>query len=61
MPYIFGILVVINAALLGYFVFLHEPTDPKTTESFVSAKAELTNPIEFENTSIKAPPPIGKK
>lgn len=57
MPYIFGLLVLANMALLGYFGFVYEPSRADVSEQ----QAQLTKPISFENTSIKAPPVIGTK
>lgn len=59
MPYIFGGLVVVNALLLAFFIFLHQPNSQ--TDSVKSAKAQLTQPIEFENSTEKLPPLIGEK
>ena len=58
MPYVFGSLIVLNAVvLISYLFFLQ----PMTTESFKQAQAEITQPIEFTNSSERIPPLIGDK
>lgn len=57
MPYIFGLLVIANVALLGYFGFVYEPSRADVSDY----QTQLTKPISFENTSIQAPPVIGTK
>ena len=39
MPYLFGGLVVVNAAALGYYLFLQQPT---STETLKAAQDEIT-------------------
>ncbi|WP_227428993.1 hypothetical protein [Psychrobacter sp. I-STPA6b] len=56
MSYLFTGLVIINALVLGYFMFLHEP---QPTASVQQAKAELSQPIDFQNSSSEVPPLIG--
>lgn len=58
MPYLFGLLVIANALLFAFFVFVHEP---KTDDSVATMQASLTQPISFENTSEHTPPLIGTK
>lgn len=58
MPYLFGGLVVLNALLLGYYLFLQQPS---ATESVKAAQAELTHEITFINSAAHAPPLIGTK
>ena len=58
MPYIFGLLVIANVALLGYFGFVYEPSH---TADVSEHKAQSSKPITFETTSIQAPPVIGTK
>ena len=41
MPYLFGGLVVLNAAALGYYLFLQQPT---STETLKAAQNEITQP-----------------
>lgn len=56
MPYAFGALVVANALLLGYYLFLYEPAP---SDSVTEVQAQISNPISFENTSEHLPPIIG--
>lgn len=58
MPYIFAILVVANAALLGYLLIA-----PKSTESteIQQARTKATMPVSFKNTTDQLPPEIGEK
>lgn len=56
MPYLFGLLVLVNAALLGYLLLV-----PSTDKNLEQAKARLTAPVEFTNTTQQLPPEIGKK
>lgn len=58
MPYLFGGLVVVNAIVLGFYLFLKEPTD---TKSLQMAKAEIQQPLDFVNSAQFIPPPIGSK
>lgn len=58
MPYVFGGLVVMNALLLGYYLFLQQPS---ATESVQAAQTELTHEITFINSAEHAPPLIGTK
>lgn len=59
MPYLFGGLVFANALLLGYFIFLHQPETKSAT--FEQTKAQISNPLTFENASARVPPVIGAK
>lgn len=56
MPYVFGLLVLANAALLGYFLLA-----PQNDASMEQAKSRLTAPTTFTNTTNELPPEIGKK
>ena len=58
MPYVFGVLVVLNALMLGYYGFLSPEKEP---ESLSAAKATLAQPIEFSNSAEHIPPLIGSK
>ncbi|OLF36708.1 hypothetical protein [Psychrobacter sp. Cmf 22.2] len=58
MPYLFGGLVLLNALMLGYYLFIQKPTP---TESLQTAQAELTHPITFINSAKHVPPLIGTK
>ena len=58
MPYVFGVLFLLNALMLGYYIFM--PPKPNSA-SLDSAKASLTQPIDFTNSSDKVPPIIGTK
>lgn len=56
MPYVFGLLVLANAVLLGYFLLV-----PQRDTSMEKAKSQLTAPTAFTNTTNELPPEIGKK
>ncbi len=56
MPYVFAFLVVVNAGLLGYFVFLH---DGKDETSVAQEKSTLVNELAFKNSTKDVPPLIG--
>lgn len=58
MPYLFGVLVLANALMLGYYIFV--PQHPNSA-SMDSAQAALTKPIEVSYTSEHVPPLIGTK
>jgi len=58
MPYLFGGLVLLNAVMLGYYLFVQQPT---STESLQAAQAELTHPMTFTNSAKHIPPLIGTK
>ncbi len=58
MPYVFGGLIFLNAAVLLSYLFLQQPSN---TDSLKQAQAELTQPIDFINSSASLPPPIGSK
>lgn len=58
MPYLFGGLVLLNALVLGYYLFAQQPT---TTQSLQNAQAEITRPLPFTNSAKHIPPPIGSK
>lgn len=58
MPYLFGGLVLSNALMLGYYLFVQQPT---STKSVQAAQAELINPITFTNSAKHIPPLIGTK
>ena len=58
MPYLFGGLVVLNALVLGYYLFLQQPT---STASVQAAQSELTHTISFTNSAEYIPPVIGSK
>ncbi|STY91049.1 hypothetical protein [Moraxella bovis] len=56
MPYLFGLLVLANAALLGYFLLV-----PSTDKNVEQAKTSLVAPVSFTDTTNQLPPEIGKK
>ncbi len=58
MPYVFGGLVLLNAIMLGYYLFIQQPTP---TESLQAAQSELMHPITFTNSAKHVPPLIGTK
>lgn len=58
MPYLFGVLVILNALMLGYYIFLSPPHESSGLEG---SKAALVQPIEFSNSSEHLPPEIGTK
>ncbi len=58
MPYLFGGLVLLNAILLGYYLFVQQPV---STKSVQQAEAELIQPIAFTNSAKHIPPLIGTK
>ena len=58
MPYLFGGLVLLNAITLGYYLFLKQPS---TTQTFKTAKEEVTQPLAFKNSAEYIPPLIGSK
>lgn len=58
MPYLFGSLVILNALVLGNYLFLQQPSN---TKSLQQAQAALTQPISFSNSAKYIPPPIGNK
>lgn len=58
MPYLFGGLIVLNAVVLISYLFFQQPS---TTKSLKQAKAEITQPIEFMNSSEYIPPLIGDR
>lgn len=58
MPYLFGGLIILNAAVLVSYLFFQQPS---TTESLKQAQDEITQPLVFINNSEYIPPPIGAK
>ncbi|MES1965796.1 hypothetical protein M0N77_10770 [Psychrobacter sp. AH5] len=58
MPYVFGGLILVNAAVLISYLFFQQPS---STESLKQAQVELVNPIAFTNNSKYLPPLIGDK
>ncbi|MGO1624942.1 MAG: hypothetical protein ACTHXR_07690 [Psychrobacter sp.] len=58
MPYLFGGLVVLNAIVLGYYLFLQQPS---STQALKDAQAEITQPLEFTNSAQHIPPVMGEK
>lgn len=58
MPYVFGVLVILNALMLGYYIFFPQEQD---SQSLQSAKTALVQPIEFANSSAHVPPLIGTR
>lgn len=56
MPYLFGLLVLANVALLGYSLFM-----PSSDKSVEQAKSQLTASTTFTNTTNQLPPEIGEK
>lgn len=57
MPYIFGILVMLNLGLFGYYW----AKPPQSTGTLDEVKASLDKPINFINTTNTMPPLIGEK
>lgn len=58
MPYLFGGLVILNAATLGYYLFLKQPTVPQSVQQ---AQEALVQPVDFMNSAEHIPPDIGNK
>ncbi len=58
MPYLFGGLVLLNALMLGYYLFVQQPT---STKSVQAAQTELTNQVAFTNSAEHIPPLIGTR
>lgn len=58
MPYLFGGLVLLNALMLGYYLFIKQPVPTQTVQT---AQAELTTPVSFTNSAKHIPPVIGTK
>ena len=58
MPYLFGGLVVLNAVILGYYLFLQQPS---TTQTLKVAQDQITQPLAFINSAEYIPPVIGSK
>lgn len=58
MPYLFGVLVVLNAVMLGYYLFLQQPS---ATQTLKAAQDEITQPLAFANSAKDIPPVIGSK
>lgn len=58
MRYVFLALLVLNIVAFGYYSFLHKPAE---SDSVVSAKASLNNPVAVTNVSSELPPLIGTK
>ncbi|OXL22825.1 hypothetical protein [Psychrobacter sp. DAB_AL32B] len=58
MPYLFGGLVVLNAATLGYYLFLQQPT---TTQTLKAAQEDIIQPLAFTNSAEYIPPIIGTR
>lgn len=58
MPYVFGGLVVLNAVVLSYYLFLKPP---RPSDSVNQAQSAITQPIPFDNSAAYIPPPIGTK
>lgn len=58
MPYLFGGLVLLNALVLSYYLFMPQPTSTKNVQA---AQADLTRPIPFINSAKHIPPLIGTK
>lgn len=56
MPYLFGLLVLANAALLGYSLLV-----PSTDKNVERAKTSLVAPVSFTDTTNQLPPEIGEK
>ncbi|MDO5651181.1 MAG: hypothetical protein Q4G13_03475 [Moraxella sp.] len=59
MPYVFAILVVANAAVMGYFLLVDRSNT--TDYSVQLAKSTITTPVSFSNKSGDIPPQIGEK
>ncbi|MFW2177775.1 MULTISPECIES: hypothetical protein [unclassified Moraxella] len=58
MRYIFLALLALNVLTFGYYSYVHKD---KPSQSYVIAKAELTNPVNATNVSSELPPMIGTK
>lgn len=58
MPYVFGGLVLLNAATLGYYLFFQQPSISKTLQD---VQESLIQPVEFTNSAEFIPPDIGSK
>lgn len=57
MSYVFAFLVLVNAAVLGYFV----STPPKDTSTLASARMEVGAGVDFVNRTNALAPQIGEK
>lgn len=60
MPYLFGLLVLANVAMFGYF-WTNPAEHSVNMTSVQNAKAELQRPMVYKNTSDALPPLIGEK
>ena len=58
MPYLFGLLVLANALVLGYYIFVPQHPDSASLEA---TQSTITKPIEVSYTSAHVPPLIGTK
>ncbi|WP_352339117.1 hypothetical protein [Psychrobacter sp. 16-MNA-CIBAN-0192] len=58
MPYLFGGLVILNAATLGYYLFLQQPS---VSQSVQDTQKALIEPVDFINSAEHIPPVIGSK
>ena len=58
MPYLFGGLVILNAATLSYYLFLQQPP---ISQSMQQAQKALIHPVDFINSAEHIPPIIGSK
>lgn len=58
MPYLFGGLVLLNAATLGYYLFLQQPS---TSKSLQNVQNSLILPLAFTNSAEFIPPVIGSE
>lgn len=57
MPYIFGLLVLINMAFFGYSWFVPKQ-DLGTLEQ---TKSQLERPLNYQNSTHAIPPLVGQK
>ena len=58
MPYLFALLVIANAALLNYLLFVPKPAESPELQQ---ARAKATMSVSFKNTTDQLPPEIGEK
>lgn len=56
MPYVFGILAVLNVAIFGFFWF-----NPVTGGTYEQVKSTIQKPVNYQNNSRDIPPVIGDK
>lgn len=59
MPYVFAMLVLVNAILLGYFVVFNDNGSSSSQERLLEARSQLDKEISFKNSSENVNPMIG--